>query len=77
MAKVEALLKPLEKELHLGDWFRSSQAVLKNLLETYRGNPDKDWWSRIMDIHRTFGSGGGRNPFISSDQGMLKLTEYF
>ena len=49
MAKVEALLKPLEKELHLKDWFRSSQAVLKNLMETYRGNPDKDWWSRIMD----------------------------
>ena len=61
MAKVEALLKPLEKELHLGDWFRSSQAVLKNLLETYRGNPDKDWWSRIMDT-RPFGSGGRRKP---------------
>ena len=77
LAKVEALLKPLEDVLKLGCWFQSSQAVLKNLLETYRGNPDKDWWSRIMDIHRTFGSGGGRNPFISSDQGMLKLTEYF
>ena len=63
MAKVEALLKPLEKELHLKDWFRSSQAVLKNLQETYRGNPDKDWWSRIMDIHQTFGSGGGEKIF--------------
>merc|ERR1711874_188270 len=61
LVKVEELLKPLEKILQLKDWFKSSQAVLKNLLETYRGNPDKDWWSRIMDIHRTFGSGGGTN----------------
>ena len=56
LVKVEELLKPLEDVLQLKDWFKSSQAVLKNLLETYRGNPDKDWWSRIMDIHQTFGS---------------------
>merc|ERR1711874_515966 len=61
LVKVEELLKPLEKVLQLKDWFNSSQAVLKDLLDTYRGNPDKDWWSRIMDIHRTFGSGGGTN----------------
>ena len=61
LAKVEALLKPLEKVLQMGDWLKSSQSVLRNLLETYRGNPDKDWWSRIMDT-RPFGSGGRRKP---------------
>ena len=55
LVKVEELLKPLEEVLQLGDWFKSSQTVLQKLLETFRGNPDKDWWSRIMDIHQTFG----------------------
>merc|ERR1712154_348920 len=45
-----------EDVLQLKDWFKSSQAVLKNLLETYRGNPDKDWWSRIV-VEEPFGSG--------------------
>ena len=39
----------------MAEWF--SKAVLKNLLETFRGNPDKDWWSRIVTSQR-FGSGG-------------------
>jgi len=59
LEKVEELLLPLENVLQLEQWFSSSKAVLKNLLETYRGNPDKSWWSRIMDIHREYGSGGG------------------
>ena len=59
LAKVEQLLQPLDEVLQLGDWFRTSKAVLTNLLETRRGNPDKDWWSRIMDIEEEFGSGGG------------------
>ena len=42
------------------EWFTSSKAVLKNLLETYRGNPDKEWWSRIM-VLTPFGSGGQVN----------------
>jgi len=56
LVKVKKLLKPLEDVLQLKDWFKSSQAVLKNLLETYRGNPDKDWWSRIV-VEEPFGSG--------------------
>ena len=55
---VEDLLKPIDQVLQMAEWFTSSKVVLKNLLETYRGNPDKEWWSRIMDIFR-FGSGGG------------------
>ena len=61
LAEVEELLTPLEGVLQLGDWFKSCQAVLKNLLETYRGHPDKNWWSRIMDT-RPFGSGGRKKP---------------
>lgn len=59
LEKVEEFLQPIEDELELGGWFNSSRVVLNNLLETYQGNPDKDWWSRIMDIHVSYGSGGG------------------
>ena len=62
LVKVEELLKPLEEVLQLGDWFKSSQTVLKNLLETYRGNPDKDWWSRIV-VEEPFGSGARKKSF--------------
>ena len=61
LEQVEEILRPLENVLQLEGWFSSSRSVLKNLLETFRGNPDKDWWSRIMDINNAFGSGGGRN----------------
>ena len=62
LGKVEELLQPIEGVLQLGDWFRSCQSVLKNLRETFRGNPDKDWWSKIMDI-RPYGSGGRKELF--------------
>ena len=64
LEKVEEFLKPIDNVLQLGDWFNSCKVVLRNLLETYRGNPDKDWWSRIMNINRTFGSGGGKERLI-------------
>ena len=60
LRNVEMFLEPLEEVLQLGDWFSSATVVLTNLLDTRRGNPDRDWWSRIMDIHQSFGSGGGK-----------------
>ena len=65
LEKVEDLLKPIDQVLQMTEWFTSSKAVLKNLLETYRGNPDKEWWSRIMIICH---SGGGGEPIL-----MIKL----
>ena len=59
LEKIETILQPIEEQLKLADWFKSCKTVLQNLLETFRGNPDQDWWSRIMTIHREFGSGGG------------------
>merc|ERR1719347_82128 len=59
LEEVEEFLKPLDDVLQLADWFNSSKVVLRNLLETYRGYPDKDWWSRIMNLEQEFGSGGG------------------
>lgn len=41
--KLEEFLKPVDHVLKLGDWFKSSRKVLINLLNTFQGNPDKDW----------------------------------
>jgi len=59
LEKVEEFLKPIDDVLNLGRWFNSTKAVLQKLLQTYKGNPDKEWWAKIMDIQQTFGSGGG------------------
>ena len=64
LEQVEDILKPIEQVLQLADWFTSSKSVLKKLLETYRGNPDKDWWSKIMDIRYGFRSGEGEEPIL-------------
>ena len=60
LEKIETILKPIEEQLKLADWFKSCKTVLQNLLETFRGNPDQDWWARIMTIEKQFGSGGGK-----------------
>ena len=31
--------------------------IFTSLLDTYRGRPDEDWWSRIMTYERPYGSG--------------------
>ena len=56
LEKVESLLKPIDQTLQMANWFDSCKMTLKNLLDTYRRNPDKKWWSQIMTI-RSFGSG--------------------
>ena len=56
---LKKFLQPLDEVLDLGDWFSTAKVVLTNLLETYQGNPDTKWWSRIFDRKRSYGSGGG------------------
>ena len=60
LEKIEAILQPVEEQLKLADWFKSCKTVLQNLLDTFRGNPNQEWWARIMTIHQEFGSGGGK-----------------
>ena len=59
LEKVETFLKPIDNVLGLADWFKSCKTVLEKLLDTFNGNPDTDWWSRIMTIDVQHGSGGG------------------
>ena len=59
LEKIETILKPIEKQLKLAKWFKSCKTVLRQLLETFRGNPDQAWWARIITKNE-FGSGGGK-----------------
>jgi len=58
--KTEALEKSLKaviEDIELGDWFAKTANILKKLLDTYNGNPDKEWWSHILSWNMTYGSG--------------------
>ena len=61
IVKVEKYLKPIEKAVALEGWFREVRSILEKLVETFRGNPDRDWWSRIFDKYTRYGSGGGKD----------------
>ena len=61
IVKVEEYLKPIEKAVALESWFREVRSILEKLVETFRGNPDRDWWSGIFDQKKQFGSGGGED----------------
>jgi len=56
--KLEKFLEPIDDVLKLSDWFKSSRRVLEKLLDTYQGNPDTDWWGKIIFRQTTYGSGG-------------------
>jgi len=75
--KLEALLKPIEKHLELGGWWRDCDEVCTKLVQTYQGSPDQDWWSQIMTKER-FGSGGQvafKGWFVSKFLGLRDAEE--
>ena len=47
-------LEPLEDLLSYSDnwkvdnWWDELEEIARKLLDTFRGNPDEDWWSRII-----------------------------
>jgi len=55
--KLETLLMPIMEEIGLGNWFAGTHRTLANLLDTYRSNPDVEWWSHVLSWNRTYGSG--------------------
>jgi len=59
LERVKTILQPLEEQLKLAKWFKGSKRVLQKLLDTFRGNPDQDWWLRLMTEEHRGGSGGG------------------
>ena len=54
---LEKILSTVMEDVELGDWFRSTKQILSKLLDTFNGNPDKEWWGHILSWNRTHGSG--------------------
>ncbi len=54
---LKAMMEPISDDLKLTKWWDTAEGVLLKLVDTYNGNPDKDWWSRIIDIKKGYGSG--------------------
>ncbi|CAL4186922.1 unnamed protein product, partial [Meganyctiphanes norvegica] len=46
--RLESLLSPINKYLHLTEWFKKARNIFHKLYETYKGNPDAVWWSNIL-----------------------------
>jgi len=46
--KLAKLLSPLEEELKISGWLKHVRMVYVKLVETFKRNPDQDWWSRII-----------------------------
>merc|ERR1711935_485150 len=51
------MLEPIISELKLPQWFTITLNILKKLVDTFEGNPDKEWWSHILSWNETYGSG--------------------
>ena len=58
---LKLMLEPIMDELGLKSWFESTLTMLKKLLNTFEGNPDKDWWSHILSWDVSYGSGASCN----------------
>jgi hypothetical protein len=59
--KLEALkeiLEPINDDIGLQEqWWSHAKKVLKKLLKTFQGNPDKRWWDKIVHYEGARGSG--------------------
>jgi len=61
--QLKEYLKPISNITGLTEWWDKAHEVLKKLLETYREEPDKEWWSRIVTEKGYRGCGGPPESF--------------
>ena len=55
---LKTLLEPIRDDIKLKKtWWLLVTKIFEELLETYRGKPNEDWWSHIMTYERPYGSG--------------------
>ena len=61
LLKLKQMLKPIEKQIELEEWWDEVERICDKVYETVKGNVDKEWWSNIIRIttSNSFGSGGG------------------
>jgi len=48
IAELKQTLKPIHDAIGLTYWWKRVENIANKLLDTYNGNPDKEWWSQII-----------------------------
>jgi len=54
--KLRNTLEPIHNAIGLTYWWDNVENITNKLLDTYNGEPDEDWWSRIIN-RESYGSG--------------------
>ena len=78
---VRTLLEPIENDLGLSsEWWNLVEKVFRELLSTYQGRPDKEWWSHIISYQNRFGSGengyrGWITDFLEGTKRLIDIDE--
>ncbi len=55
---LKEIVKPIEDEIGLSkEWWSHADMVFQKLLDTYRGQPDREWWDRILHEESAGGYG--------------------
>ena len=58
LADLKRMLQPIHVAIGLPEeWWKKVELICKKLIETYRGEGDKEWWSKIFSHEEEFGSG--------------------
>jgi len=56
---LKKILQPIHRSIGLTPaWWRNVERISDKLVETYRGDGDKEWWSKILS-HESHGFGSG------------------
>ena len=57
---LKTMLKPIDKQIGLDDWWNRVEVILDKLIDSYNGNADVNWWTNIFRYTEmdNFGSGG-------------------
>ena len=60
LIELKKMLQPIHEKIGLNEaWWMKVEMICDKLIETYRDNGDKEWWSKIFSSHHSgFGSGG-------------------
>jgi len=78
---LRTLLEPIENDLGLSsEWRDLVEKVFRELLSTYQGRPDKEWWSHIISYQNRFGSGecgyrGWITDFLEGTKRLIDIDE--
>jgi hypothetical protein len=58
LVELKVMLEPIHETIGLNDWWGRVERICDKLIETSRGNGDKEWWGYVLS-HQRHGMGSG------------------